>query len=121
MRNSIFVLLLSTSSAYGQVYHPLIRPNTFWDVHHGDIAQICHVSGGYQYFFEGDTLIMGVEYAIVRAHPIVSLLPVPYCPPYAIDSTISSIAAFSGTQAHAVIPSSTSGAASPLRDSMRKK
>jgi hypothetical protein len=95
MKNTVLILLLLiTSSVCGQAYHPLIRPNTFWDVHHGDGSQICNVSDGHQYFFEGDTVIMGMEYAIIRAHPIVSLLPVPYCPPYAIDSTTSTIAAF---------------------------
>ena len=79
--------------AIGQTYDPLIRPTTFWDVQHADISQICNASGGYQYFFQGDSIIDGMEYAIVRAHPIISLVPVPYCPPYAIDSSITTIAA----------------------------
>lgn len=94
IRLFVLMIVLTPIAAICQTYHPLIRANTYWDVHHGDGSQICNVSGGDQYYFEGDTVIMGIEYAIVRSHPIISLLPVPYCPPFVVDSTTSSIKAF---------------------------
>lgn len=90
----LILVALCSITTYGQIYHPLIRSNTYWDVLQGTGQDICNTNSGAQYFFEGDTIIMGLEYAIVRSYPIVSLLPVPFCPPYAIDSTNSNVAAF---------------------------
>ncbi len=89
-----FALLpfLGCIAASAQSYHPLIRPDAYWDVQHADNSQICNASGGYQYFFQGDTVVAATEYTIVRAHPIISLVPIPYCPPYVIDSSITTIA-----------------------------
>ncbi len=82
-------------ASYGQVYHPLVRTNTFWDILQGDGSQICSLSGGNQYFFQGDdTLIMGQTYQIIRGYPIVNVNPGPYCPPFAVDGSVSTIWAF---------------------------
>jgi len=78
-------LMLINSNISAQSYHPLIRPNTYWDVQFTD-GSICDLSGGIQYFFQGDTIISGITYNKVYGLGIVAVNPGPYCPPYAIDT-----------------------------------
>lgn len=46
------------------------------------------VSGG-RYFFEGDIMLNGLRYNIVKMFPILSFGPGGFCPPYAVDGNIS--------------------------------
>ena len=81
-------------NAFSQSYHQLIRPNTFWEVLHIDGSQLCQYSGGNSYFFDGDTVIQGMEYKKVLSYKIIHLNPGPFCPPYAIDPNIIVTSAF---------------------------
>jgi len=83
---SISILFLSFVSAFGQSYNPLIRPDFQWEVLHGYGASICQLNGGGRYFFQGDTVISGNEYSIIRTNPIVPLIEGPFCPPFAVDT-----------------------------------
>ena len=87
MKKSTFLILTLVFyyNVFSQGYQPLIRQNTYWDVHHVESSQICNLSGGDRYFFSGDTILQGKNYKIIKSHPIVNLLPGPYCPPFAID------------------------------------
>jgi len=71
----------------GQTYHPLIRPNTFWDEVHGDGSLFCLASGGDRYYFQGDTIILGNQYKQIRAFPMVDIYNSPgmICWPYYVD------------------------------------
>ncbi len=71
----------------GQTYHPLIRPNTFWDEVHGNGSLFCNASGGDRYFFQGDTIILGNQYKQIRAFPMVDIYNSPgmICWPYYVD------------------------------------
>jgi hypothetical protein len=83
---AISVLLISCF--YGQDYHKLIRSECDWDIHHALGSEICMLSGGGRYFFDGDSSISGINYRVVKVHPIINIVPGPYCPPFAIDTTI---------------------------------
>jgi hypothetical protein len=87
----LFVFVLNT---FGQSYHALIRSNTFWDVLHGDGSQMCWYSGGNRYFFEGDSVIQGQQYKMVRSYKIINLNDGPFCPPFAVDANMVGISAF---------------------------
>ncbi len=76
-----------------QIYHPLIKSNKFWDVQFTD-GSICGLSGGGRFFIQGDTIISGKKYNIVRGYGIVPVNSGPYCPPFAIDESISGIHCF---------------------------
>ena len=83
----LFFLLLATSG-FSQNYHPLIKPNKYWDVMLYDNS-ICGYGGGGRSFFDGsDTIINTQTYQIIKGYPIISLNQGPYCPPFAVDSSI---------------------------------
>ena len=90
MKRFLTLILLTTSvSTFGQNYFPLIRPNLVWQILHGDGSQICNLSGGNRYFFQGDTTILGFQYKIIHANSIVQINAGPYCPPFAVDGSSS--------------------------------
>lgn len=91
---TIFIHSIFAGALFGQSYFPLIKPNKFWSVHHGDGSQICSLNGGDQYFFQSDTNIVGLQFQIIRSYPIVNTIAGPYCPPFAIDNSTSTIKAF---------------------------
>jgi hypothetical protein len=72
-----------------QAYHPLLRPNTYWDVQYVNGPNICVYDFGERYYIQGDSTIAGENFKIIMAHPIRNVNPGPYCPPYAVDTTIS--------------------------------
>lgn len=72
-----------------QDYHPLIRSNTYWDVMTASSWDPCLFVSGGRYFFEGDIMLNGLHYNIVRAFPILSFGSGGFCPPYAVDGSIS--------------------------------
>ncbi len=84
------------SVAQTNVYHPLIRSNTYWQWQFSEYPgsmTICVVDAGYEVFFQGDTVFQGLSYNIVRGYPIVSLLnngTGPYCQPYAVNKNVKS-------------------------------
>jgi hypothetical protein len=91
--NKLFIAILFIgfgSAAIAQQYHPLIRPDTYWDVFNTDGSQLCWYSGGDRHFFEGDTIILGTSYKILRAYEIIHVNPGPFCPPYAVDPNLTS-------------------------------
>src|SRR5690348_1309483 len=96
---SIFQILFSVVS-FGQTYHPLIQNNTFWDVLNTDMTQVqpCTYHNGFRYYFQGDTLIAGHQYKILRAYSVVSTNtsapPNLFCPPFAVDTSKKSITGF---------------------------
>jgi len=75
-------------SLYGQAYQPMIRSNTFWDVHDGDGSQICGVSGGGRYFFQGDSTWGALQYQKLYRYPMVTLNSGPFCPPFAFEGSV---------------------------------
>lgn len=77
-----------------QNYHPLIRSNTYWDVMIGHEWLPCMFFSGERCFFEGDTILDGLHYNIVRANPILSFGAGGFCPPYEVDGDSSYITAF---------------------------
>ena len=79
------IILLASSATFAQNYFPLIRPNLVWQVMQGDGTLICHLSGGQQFYFQGDTLVSGFTYQKIYYNPIISLIGNPYCPPFAVD------------------------------------
>jgi hypothetical protein len=93
MKQLLLTLLLQgffIGIAVCQTYNPLIRPNTFWNENFGDGMQFCRATGGERLYFQGDTMINGFQYEILRGHPLYSL-STPYCPPYAADFSTSTI------------------------------
>ena len=85
----ILVLLTSSKHTLGQSYSPMIRPNFSWEILHGDGTQICFYSGGHRYFFQGDTIIAGIQYKVILSNPIVQINIIPFCPPFLVDSSIT--------------------------------
>ncbi len=77
-----------------QVYHPLIRSNTYWDVMYANSFSPCYFVSGGRYFFEGDTLLNGLQYSILKAFPIISFGAGDFCPPYLVDGSIANITHF---------------------------
>lgn len=90
-RYLILLLVLPYLSVFGQTYDPLIRPNFYWDVLHVDVSEICQLRGGNRYFFQGDTIIEGIQYNIIRTYPIKQIDGGPFCPPFFVDDNLSSI------------------------------
>ncbi len=88
------LLIISINYSYSQSYYPLIKSNKYWDIFDGDGTQICNLSSGGRYFFEGDTSILGNQYRVLKRYPIIATQSGPYCPPFAIDSSYSGIVAF---------------------------
>jgi hypothetical protein len=83
-----FILLFLATTAFAQNYHPLIKPNKYWDVMYHDNS-ICGYASGARYFFDGsDTIINNQTYQIIKAHPIISLSS-PFCPPFYVDTSIT--------------------------------
>ena len=79
------IILLASTATFAQNYYPLVRPNLVWQVMQGDGTVICLLSGGEQFYFQGDTLVSGVTYQKIYFNPIISLIGNPYCPPFAVD------------------------------------
>jgi hypothetical protein len=88
------LIFYSVTIILSQVYEPLIRENTYWDENHGSSQEICFLSGGDRFYFEGDTIINSVNYKILKAHPLYAINSGAYCPPFGIDYNLSSIKAF---------------------------
>ncbi|MBK9637674.1 MAG: T9SS type A sorting domain-containing protein [Bacteroidetes bacterium] len=84
------IILLASTATFAQNYFPLIRPNLVWQVMQGDGTLICHLSGGQQFYFQGDTLVSGFTYQKIYFNPIISLIGNPYCPPFAVDGNSTS-------------------------------
>jgi hypothetical protein len=79
----LFLFIINTKA---QTYHPLIKPNKFWDVQFTD-GSICGLSGGSRFFIQGDTIISGKNYNNVHGYSIVAINPGPYCPPFAVNES----------------------------------
>lgn len=93
----IFFVVINTllqQELIAQDYHPLIRSNTYWDVMKANSLEPCLFYSGGRYFFEGDTILDDLHYSIVRAFPILSFGTGGFCPPYAVDGSISVITHF---------------------------
>ncbi len=85
----VSVLFLLAISASAQTYHPLIRPDTYWDVMKVNFrVPPCNYESGNRFFFQGDSTINGVQYNILQAYNIISLVPPYYCHPYAVDGSV---------------------------------
>ena len=82
-----WLMSLSLHQVSAQTYHPLIRPNTYWDVMEADATQICGYSSGHRFFFQGDSTINGLQYQILQAYDIVSFVPFHFCHPYYVDGS----------------------------------
>lgn len=78
-------LFLFSNLAFSQNYHPLIRPGLNWQVMHAAGTYICNVYSGHHYYFQGDTVVGGNNYTVIRQFPIVQVNSGPYCPPFAVD------------------------------------
>ena len=83
--------ILFLGNVFGQDYHKLIREGCDWDIHFALGSEICMLSGGVRLYFEGDTSVNGIDYKITKFYPIISLIPIPYCPPFAIDTTAGGV------------------------------
>lgn len=94
----LLIILLANNliqpSLNAQEYQPLIRSNTYWDVMTASSWEPCLFVSGGRYFFEGDTILDGLHYNIVRAFQIISFGTGGFCPPYAVDGSISVITHF---------------------------
>jgi hypothetical protein len=78
------------SSTFGQTYHRLIKPNKYWDVQMCLMPPgICNYTNGSRYYFKGDTVIAGKLYDAIYEYSIWHVNPGPYCPPYAIDTSVT--------------------------------
>jgi hypothetical protein len=93
MRRLLLIILtaMMVSVGWGQTYHPIIRDSTYWDMLVVSSPQICTYTSGARLFFQGDTMIQGEHFNVIRGYPIISLIGSPYCPPYAVDTSISGI------------------------------
>lgn len=85
----LILILFSNMLAFGQAYHPIIRPGITWDIVNMDYhLQYCYASGGYRFYILGDSTIAGKTYKEVGATPLYSLNTDPwpnfFCPPYAV-------------------------------------
>ncbi len=91
--NVIIFIFFLVYNVIGQTYNPLIRPNIYWEVLNGDGHLICNYSGGYRYYFQGDTTILGKTYFKILGNPLVSIATSPpapagqYCPPFALNQS----------------------------------
>ncbi len=93
MKKHVLLLLILTASitAYTQSYYPLIRPALVWQILDGDGSQICQLSGGGSFYFQGDTIISGYQYKIIREYSIIPVNTGPFCPPFMVDGSSSTI------------------------------
>jgi hypothetical protein len=83
----LLILLLTAIQTLGQNYHPLIRPNLYWQVLDGSGSQICFLTSGARYFFQGTTTVSGIQYNLIYENFIVQTNAGPFCPPFAVDSS----------------------------------
>jgi hypothetical protein len=86
----LILSFLFSSALFSQAYHPLIRPNIYWDVMRVSKSEWCGYNGGERYLFSGDTTVNGVDYHLIIAHPVggTSIPGGNYCPPFAVILTI---------------------------------
>ncbi|MDP1622882.1 MAG: T9SS type A sorting domain-containing protein [Bacteroidales bacterium] len=73
---------------FGQDYHPLIRPNVYWDVAYWNSFAFCNIDVTRTEFIDGDSLIEGHLYRLQHVYPFLGT-PGPgntICPPYTIDT-----------------------------------
>jgi hypothetical protein len=81
-----FLVIFSSLLGMSQAYHPLIRPNTYWDVGYRIEVQFCYTSAHRYEFIFGDTTVNGHSYRNTRRYPITGE-PGPgmtICPPYQV-------------------------------------
>lgn len=92
---TILLLLLNSSFVKAQLYNPLLKANTFWDIMISSGSEICYLESGGRYFLLGDTILLGNTYSIIREFPIVPINnPGPYCPPFIVNPSTSIISGF---------------------------
>ncbi len=83
----IYFMCLATMLS-GQVYHPLIRSNTYWDVAYTVSPAPCYMYVGRTEFIQGDSLIDGHYYRFQNEYPFLGT-PGPggsICAPYVVDT-----------------------------------
>lgn len=83
-----------TSICSAQEYHPLLRPNVYWDVAYAAGVPVCTFVSVKSYFFEGDTLIDGQTYQKSYYYTFDSHYPNDYCPPFRINTTTKHLTHF---------------------------
>lgn len=68
-----------------QEYHPLIRPNTYWDVYYAAGGCDCYCFAN-RWSFGGDTVIGNNTYKKIYAYVIVPAIPPLFCEPFVVDT-----------------------------------
>ena len=53
------------------------------------MGYICIYTNGARYYFQGDTVMQGKQYEVMHSYKIISLVPIPFCAPYAVDPSLS--------------------------------
>lgn len=64
----VIVFFMITNLGFTQSYKPLLEEGKFWDVFFYHFQNIGCYAPGQRQFIEGDSLINGVSYKIIRAH-----------------------------------------------------
>lgn len=91
----ILLILLSYSGLKAQPYVPLITPDFQRDELYESGQAFCQTYAGARLFYDGDSIISGVEYKILKSHPILATYPFPlFCPPYYADTGTTNTVAF---------------------------
>lgn len=83
-----FYLMLIVMLLTGQVYHPLIRPNIYWDVAYFVSPAPCYMYLGRTEFIQDDTLVEGHKYTFQKDFPFLGTAGPggSICPPYMVDT-----------------------------------
>ncbi|MCP4439888.1 MAG: T9SS type A sorting domain-containing protein [Aureispira sp.] len=86
---SILIGLLYIGIASAQTYHPMIKEgNKYWDVMHSDVnGPPCQPAHGYKAFFDGDSIVNGETYKILKAYSIEPITPP--CYPFYVNTNNS--------------------------------
>ncbi|MFH1160176.1 MAG: T9SS type A sorting domain-containing protein [bacterium] len=87
-RNKIILILAFIGffiSGQAQEYHPIIRPDTYWDVYYGQYGCDCFCNAN-RYFFGEDTVIDNKTYKKIYAYEIIPVTPPEFCPPFVVDT-----------------------------------
>ncbi len=97
MKLFVLIVLLCTHimGVSAQDYHPLLRPNVYWDVAYSAGAPLCYYERIHRYSFEGDTTIDGLTYQKCNYYPAYPVNGGSYfCPPFQVDTSLQLLGAY---------------------------
>jgi len=85
----LFIMSSMMNFLHGQIYHKLIRTNTYWDVYQTIPPEMCYSYANRIYFSNDDTIIDGHTYKKSFQYSFQQVNPGPFCPPFVVLNTSS--------------------------------